>query len=81
MPKEVSSLEESNLFLRGKLLYFLKKNSRFAYTLKELHGIFLGEDKKSDRKYADSPQVLYHLTYGYLRDFRLRGMIMKKGKY
>ncbi len=81
MPKRVSELEESNLFLRGKLLSFLKKNSHLAYTLKELHGISMKEDSKSEKKYSSRPKALYHLIYGYLREFRLEDKIIKKGNY
>ena len=81
MPKKVSELEDSNLFLRGKLIEFLKKNSNFAYTLRELHEIFLKEDSKLDCKYKGSPKKLYHLIYGYLRDFKLKNKVIKKGNY
>ncbi len=81
MPKKVSELEEPSLFLRGKLLNFLKKNSHLAYTLKELHDIYLKEDFKTEKKYQSDPKVLYHLVYGYLREFKLQNLITKKGNY
>jgi len=77
MPKEVKELEDSNIFLRGKLLEFLKKNSKYAYTLKELHHLYL----KQEKKYQKNPKILYHLIYGYLREFRLKNQIIKKGNY
>ena len=77
MPKEVKELEDSSIFLRGKLLEFLKKNSKLAYTLKELHEIYL----KQEKKYQKNPKTLYHLIYGYLREFRLSNQIIKKGNY
>jgi len=81
MPKEVKDLENPNIFLRGKLLQFLKKNKKYAYTLKELHQHFLKLDSKSDKKYKSNPKILYHLIYGYLREFRLKDQIIKKGNY
>lgn len=81
MPKEVKELEESTIFLRGKLLQFLKKNSHLAYTLKELHQIYLKEDSKSEKKYQSNPKTLYHLIYGYLREFKLKNQITKRGNY
>jgi len=81
MPKEVRKLEETSSSTRGKLLQFLKKNSHLAYTLRELHEIFLDKDAKLENKYSDSPRVLYHLIYGYLREFRLKNNIVKKGNY
>jgi len=77
MPKEVKDLEDSSIFLRGQILQFLKKNSKLAYTLKELHEIYL----KKEKKYQKNPKVLYHLIYGYLREFRLKNQINKKGNY
>ena len=81
MPKEVKELEDSNIFLRGKILEFLKKNFKYAYTLKELHSSFLDLDKKSEKKYQQNPVILYHLIYGYLREFRLKNQVIKKGNY
>jgi len=81
MPKEVKDLEDSSIFLRGQLLQFLKKNSNLAYTLKELHEIYLKEDSKSSKKYKSNPKSLYHLIYGYLREFRMKNQIIKKGNY
>jgi len=81
MPKEVKDLEESSIFLRGKLLEFLKKNTKYAYTLKELHQHFLKLDSKSEKKYESQSQVLYHLIYGYLREFRLKNLVTKQGNY
>ena len=81
MPKEVKELEDSNIFLRGKLLFFLKKNSKYAYTLKELHAHFLKIDSSAEKKYQSNPQVLYHLIYGYLREYKLKDIITKKGNY
>ena len=81
MPLPVSKLENSKLFLRGRLLDFLKRNSKLAYTLKELHEIFLDLDKKSEKKYQQNPKVLYHLIYGYLREFILSNKITKRGNY
>lgn len=77
MPKEVKELESSQIFLRGKLLEFLKKNSKLAYTLNELHQFFL----KQEKKYKSDPKILYHLIYGYLREFKLKDQIIKKGNY
>ena len=81
MPKEVSRLEESSVFLRGKLLNFLKKNSHLAYTLKELYEIFLDKDAGSEKKYVSQSNVLYHLVYGYLREFKLENKVVKRGNY
>ncbi len=81
MPKEVKELEESNIFLRGKLFQFLQKNSHLAYTLNELHQIYLKEDSKAEKKYQSNPKILYHLIYGYLREFKLKDQIIKKGNY
>jgi len=81
MPKEVKDLENSNIFIRGQLLQFLRKNSKLAYTLKELHQHFINLDKKSEKKYQSDPKVLYHLIYGYLREFRLQNQIIKNGNY
>ena len=81
MPKEVKELEDSSVFLRGKLLHFLKKNNKYAYTLNELHKHFFEIDKKSEKKYQSNPKVLYHLIYGYLREFRLHDQVTKKGNY
>ncbi len=85
MPKRVSELESSSdghlSFLMAQLLAFLKKNSEFAYTLKELHNHFLELDKQGDEKYQKNPKVLYHLIYGYLRVFGLKKLIVHKGNY
>lgn len=85
MPKKVvdveSMPEEKAYFLRGKILEFLKKNQDLAYTLKEIYNHFLELDRKSGQKYQKDKSILYHLIYGYLREFKLKKLIIHKGNY
>ena len=81
MPKEVKELENPNIFLRGQLIQFLTQNKKYAYTLKELYQHFLEQDKKTNKKYQSNSKILYHLVYGYLREFKLHKQIIKKGNY
>ena len=85
MPIKVEELKkggvESKLFLRGQILDFLKKNSEYAYTLRELHHYFLKKDKVNWKKYVGKEKVLYHLIYGYLRDFISKKNVIKEGNF
>ncbi|MEK6934672.1 MAG: hypothetical protein AABW46_02230 [Nanoarchaeota archaeon] len=85
MPIKVEDLKkggvESKLFLRGQILNFLKKNSSYAYTLKELHIYFLKQDRKFVKKYASKEKTLYHLIYGYLREYILKKKVVKEGNF
>jgi len=85
MPKKVAEIEslpeEKAIFLRGKILEFLRKNHTLAYTLKEIFHHFLELDNRSEQKYQKNQSVLYHLIYGYLREFRLKKQIIHKGNY
>ncbi len=85
MPKKVAEIEslpeEKAYFLRGKVLEFLRKNPDLAYTLKEIFNYFLELDKKSEQRYQKSRHVLYHLIYGYLREFKLKKLVLHKGNY
>lgn len=85
MPKKVSEIEslpeEKAYFLRGKILEFLRKNPGLAYTLKEIFNHFLELDRKSDQKYQKNRSILYHLIYGYLREFKLKKLVVHKGNY
>lgn len=84
MPKRVAELEsrpeERASFLRGKLIEFLKKNSELAYTLNELYEHFLKQDKIST-KYQKNSKILYHLIYGYLREFKQKKLVVHSGNY
>ena len=85
MPIKVEDLKkggvENKLFLRGQILNFLKNNSKYAYTLKELHQNFLKLDQTREKKYVSKEKVLYHLIYGYLRNFILNKKVVKEGNY
>ena len=85
MPIKVEDLKKGDvgnkLFLRGQILDFLKNNSNYAYTLKELHQHFLKLDKTREKKYISKEKVLYHLIYGYLRSFVLNKGVVKEGNY
>lgn len=84
MPVEVRYLKrgmQDKIFLRGQVLDFLKKNSRYAYTLNELYEFFLKRDIHSERKYISKKNVLYHLIYGYLREFIKNKKVMKEGNF
>jgi len=85
MPIRVDDLkkggEESKLFLRGQILDFLKRNSKYAYTLRELHNHFLELDKTRYKKYTNKEKTLYHLIYGYLRNFILEKKVVKGGNF
>ncbi|MEK6951600.1 MAG: hypothetical protein AABX29_01160 [Nanoarchaeota archaeon] len=85
MPIKVEELKkggvESKLFLRGQILDFLKSNSEYAYTLKELYGHFLKKDMHSEKKYISKEKILYHLIYGYLREFILKKKVVRGGNF
>ncbi|MBI2499722.1 hypothetical protein HYV88_05760 [Candidatus Woesearchaeota archaeon] len=85
MPIKVEELKkggvESKLFLRGQILDFLKNNSKYAYTLKELYTYFLERDTKSEKRYINKKKVLYHLIYGYLREFIKKNKVVKEGNF
>ena len=83
MPIKVIDLKKGKekVSLRGKTLDLLKRNSDMAYTLKELYNLFLEEDKKNENLYKNKQNVLYKLTYNYLREFILEGIVIHKGNY
>ena len=84
MPVTVKDLlegpKENTLFLRSRILEFLKKNSNLAYTLNEIYTHFLELDKKGPKKYKNE-KVLYKLIYGYLNDFVKKEEIVHKGHF
>ena len=82
MPIKVFELEQGKErnSVRGKILEFLKKNPDLAYTLKEIYTFCINEDK-SDNNYKTNPKTLYKLTYNYLRDFAILGLVIHKGNF
>jgi len=81
MPKEVAEIErgnsESYIAVRSKLFYFLQKNHKYGYTLRELVDIFSKEYKN---KYSHE-KVLYKLISDYLGQLRLQNKIKHKGNF
>jgi len=85
MPIRIDDLKRGGVgnkrFLRGQILDFLKKNSKYAYTLKELYTHFLKLDSGGDKKYISKENGLYHIIYGYLRSFILKKQVVKDGNF